>query len=121
MGDEYVAFGRRVQGELPVRAYACYQGEGGGDPIWYDDAATVVALFNALAAAHATEDAGEVRSDDYTSFGFEFADGSNYGFMFDSMSVQVPRGNSWEFYELDPSPALKSYADAAREYTLSRY
>ena len=118
MGDEYVAFGRRVQGELPVRAYACYQGEGGGDPIWYDDEAAVVALFNALAATHATEDAGEVRSDDYTSFGFEFADGSRTSFMFDSMTFMVAEGNVWKVYGLDYGSDLSAFADEARKATL---
>ena len=104
-----------------MKAYACWQGVGGGEPIWYEDPADIRSLFNALAESGIAGEATMISTDDYTSFGFEFADGSNYGFMFDSMSIQVPRGNSWEFYELDPSSALKSYADAAREYTLSRY
>ena len=51
VGESAVAFGQRVQADLPVKAYACWQGEGGGEPIWYEDPADVKALFNALASS----------------------------------------------------------------------
>ena len=107
-----------MQTELPVKAYACYQGEGGGDPIWFDDPSTIVKLFNALATTNVTEDVGEIWTDDYTSFGFEFADGTKTGFMFDSMTIQVAAGNSWKFYALEVGPDLQSFADMAKKATL---
>ncbi|MBQ9043768.1 MAG: hypothetical protein IJ111_13255 [Eggerthellaceae bacterium] len=121
LGDDAVAFGRRVQTELPVKAYACYQGEGGGEPIWFEDQADIVSLFNALAATNAAGDAAEVRTDDYTSFGFEFADGTRSDFTFDSMTFMVQEGNSWKIYAIAPNPALEAYADQAKSYTMSLY
>ena len=121
LGEDAVAFGNRVQAELPVKAYACWQGEGGGDPLWYEDPADITALFNALAESGIAGEAKTVSTDDYTSFGFEFADGTRFGVMMDSMSIQVAEGNTWMFYEVDASPALQSFADQAKKHTMASY
>ena len=121
MGEEYVAFGERVLGETPTRAYVCYQGEGGGDPIWFDDADEIVDIFNALAATNALEGEWEVRTDDYTSFGFEFADGSRTSFMFDSLTFMVAENNQWKIYGLETNSTFDRYASMARTATLGSY
>lgn len=121
VGESAVAFGQRVQADLPVKAYACWQGEGGGEPIWYEDPADVKALFNALASSGVAGEAQSVSTDDYTSFGFEFANGDTYGFMFDSMALEVQEGGTWKAYELDASPALAAYAQNAKDHTMSQY
>ena len=118
MGEDYVAFGRVVQTELPGRAYMVYQGEGGGEPTWFDDAGTITALFNALAASGASEDVSEVRTDDYTGFGFEFADGSTAAFLFDSMTFMVEEGGQWKVYAVVATPELEQFATQARAATL---
>ena len=111
-------FGQRVQTELPVRAYACWQGMGGGEPIWYDDPAEIRALFNALAATNLAGKATTISTDDYTSFGFKFADDTGYGVMFDSMTVQIEENNVMEFYDLDITPELARFARQARQHTM---
>lgn len=116
-----MAFGQRVQTDLPVKAYACWQGEGGGDPIWYEDPADIRSLFNALASSGIAGEAQSVSSDDYTSFGFTFADGETYGFMFDSMALEVQEDGKWKAYEVDASPALASYAEQAKKHTMAQY
>lgn len=121
IGQDAVAFGQRVQTDLPVRAHVCWQGEGGGDPIWFEDAADIQALFNALASSGVKGEAETVTTDDYTSFMFEFSDGARYNIMFDSMAVQVAEGNTWKFYAVDPSPALASFADLAEAHTMASY
>lgn len=118
MGDEYVAFGRRVQDEAPVKAYVCYQGEGGGDPLWFDEPDTIVSMFNALAAANVSADPGMVSTDDYTSFGFEFADGASTHFMFESMAFMVAEGNTYKYYGVVTNPELDAFASMARKATL---
>lgn len=119
-GEDAIAFGRRVQTDLPVRAYACWQGEGGGEPIWYESPDDIRKLFNALASSGIAGEAQAVSTDDYTSFGFEFADGDSYGFMFSSMALEVQEDGKWKAYELDPSPALTPFAQQAKERTQSR-
>ena len=121
VGDDAIAFGQRVQSELPVKAYALWQGEGGGEPIWYEDPADIRALFNALAASGIAGEAQTITTDDYTSFGFEFADGTKFSVMFDSMSLQVQEGNAWKFYQVAPSAELSSYADQAKRHTMESY
>ena len=121
LGDGAVAFGQRVQNELPVKAYACWQGEGGGEPILFESPDDIAALFNALASSGVGGKATTVSTDDYTSFGFKFADDAGFSFMFDSMTVMVDVGDKWEFYDVDPSPALASYAAQAWKHTMSQY
>ena len=121
LGDDAVAFGQRVQSELPVKAYALYQGEGGGEPIEFDDPADIAALFNALASTNVGEPATEVSTDDYTSFWFEFADGSSFGFMFDSMTIEMEKDGTWEFYAIEPNPALESFASLAKQHTMEMH
>ena len=119
-GPDAVEFGRRVQTDLPVKAYACWQGEGGGEPIWYDDPDDIRELFNALASSGVAGEAKFVSTDDYTSFGFEFSNGESYGFMFSSMALEVQEDGKWNAYAVDASPALESYAKQAKERTQSQ-
>lgn len=121
IGDNAIAFGQRVQGDLPVKAYACWQGIGGGDPIWFEDPADIVSLFNALASSSVAGEATTMSTDDYYSFGFEFANGETFGFMFDSMVVQVKDGDSWKFYDVAASPALAAFANQAMKHTMGDY
>ena len=88
VGDEAVEFGRRVQADLPVKAFAEYDGMASGTPVEFTDPGEIRALFNALAVANADEEASMVSTDDYTRFWFEFDDGTEYGFFFDSMAVE---------------------------------
>ncbi len=121
IGDNAIAFGQRVQGDLPVKAYACWQGIGGGYPIWFEDPADIVSLFNALASSGVAGEATTMTTDDYYSFGFEFANGETFGFMFDSMVVQVKDGDSWKFYDVAASPALAAFANQAMKHTMGDY
>ena len=121
VGEGAIAFGQRVQNDLPVKAYACWQGEGGGEPIWFDDPADIRALFNGLASSGIAGEATTMTTDDYYSFGFEFANGDRYGFMFDSMVLQVKDGDSWKFYDVAPSPELAAFAYQAQQYTMGDY
>lgn len=121
LGDDAVAFGKRVQGELPVKAYALWQGVGGGEPVEFDDPADICALFNALAGTSIASEAETVTTDDYTSFGFTFADGSRFSVMFDSMALEVSEGGTWKAYAIDPGPGLDDFASLAKEHTQSTY
>ena len=116
-----MAFGRRVQGELPVQAIACWQGEGGGEPVGFTDPAEIRALFNALASVRLTGYAELVRTDDYTSFSFTFADGSAQVFSFDSMTVEVREGDSWKFHDIHVTPEFETLCAIAQEITLKSY
>ena len=120
MGEDYVSFGQRVLSETPVRSYVMYQGAGGGEPVWFDDAETIIKMCNALAVINVTEETGEIRTDDYTSFGFEFEDGSRTSFMFDSLTIQVEEDGKWQFYGLQTNPVFDEYAGMAKEATLGQ-
>ena len=113
-GDEAVAFGQRVQSELPASAFAEYDGVASGEPIEFTDPGQIRALFNALAQSNAVEGADEIRTDDYTRFWFVFADGSRQSFFFDSMTVQKTVDNSYVFYTVDPMSDLTWFIDAAK-------
>ena len=64
-GDEAVAFGQRVQSELPASAFAEYDGVASGEPIEFTDPGQIRALFNALAQSNAVEGADEIRTEYY--------------------------------------------------------
>ena len=113
LGDDAVAFAQRARSELPVAAYAQYSGVSSGDPVELDNPADILALFNALAAADLGEEATEIRTDDYTSFWFAFADGSRYSFNFDSMAVDLPDDGSYRYYKVESGPDLEHFAAIA--------
>ncbi len=121
LGPDAVAFGRRVQGELPQTAYAQWSGEGGGEPVEFTEPAQIRALFNALASAGVGEEAKEVRTDDYTSFWFVFADGGRFSFNFDSMAVDLPDDNSYVEYSVLAGDDLQAFAAIAQAHTLESY
>lgn len=112
-GEGAVEFGRRVQDDLPVRAVALWAGEGGGSPIEFTDPAEIRALFNALAASNVAGETTTFTTDDYSSFGFEFADGTSCAFYFDSLAFDVGTGDGHLFYDLDPSPDLNTFLQLA--------
>lgn len=41
--------------------------------------------------------------------------------MFDSMALEKQEGSTWKAYKLDASPALLSYAQQAKDHTMSQY
>ena len=118
LGEDAVAFGQRVQTELPVEAYALWEGVGGGDPVELTDSADICTLFNALASANIAGEATMISTDDYTTFGFKFADGTGYRFRYDSLAVEVKEGSTWNYYALDASPEFYAYAELAKRHTM---
>ena len=113
-GDSALEFGRRVQTDLPVKAFAEYDGMAGGTPVEFDDPAQIRALFNALASANADSENAMVSTDDYTKFWFEFQDGTEYGFFFDSMSIEVTEDGKYHAYAVEGGADLAWFASAAR-------
>ena len=115
LGDDAVAFAQRARSELPVAAYAQYSGVSSGEPMKFDDPNDIEALFNALATAELGPEASEVRTDDYTSFWFEFANGDRFSFNFDSMAVDLPNDGSYTYYEVKGNDDLDRFAAIAKQ------
>ena len=118
IGAEAVAFGRRVQGELPVAACVQWSGVGGGEPVEFADPGTVRAVFNALASADVGDEAGEVRTDDYTSFQFVFADGEQYSVSFDSLAITLHENGRYVVYSVDAGADFHALVAMARQATM---
>lgn len=114
-GDEVVEFGRRVQSEVPAKAYISWLGEGGGTGVETTDPAEIRALFNALASSNVIGETNTMWTDDSSGFGFQFSDGSSFGFNFEGMAFGVDdkAANIYRFYELDPSPELSQFRQIA--------
>lgn len=121
LGSEALAFGRRVQDELPVAAYAQWSGVGGGEPLELTDPAQIRALFNALAGASLGEEASQVTTDDSTAFWFVFADGERFSVSLDSLALVLYKDGHYTAYLIDANDDFYLFAELARQKTLSGY
>ena len=121
LGDDAIAFARRVQDELPTAAYAQYSGVASGEAVEFDEPGEIAALFNALASADLGPEAQELRTDDYTSFWFVFADGQRYSFSFDSMAIDLPDDGMYAYYQVEGNDDLDQFAAIALQAYNSRY
>ena len=120
VGDDAVEFGRRVQDDLPVAAYAEYDSMAGGSPLKFTDPGEVRALFNGLAAANAEAPATMPSTDDYTQFWFEFSDGTTFGFHFSSMIYEKHTDSGYVDFTLTPNDNWVWFALAAQDYTYGK-